>query len=749
MMDKTSAMANVREADVAATDSTSTILDLRGILSIMGRRKGLIATVTVLGFVLTLLIVNRITPQYTANAAVIIESAGADYVDFAAVMGDIASNNTAVASQVEILQSRSLVGRIVDELDLVNDPEFNPYLSEDGDGSMLSSILGLLPESWLAVLGRNEDAFVYTPEAQAQRQRAAVIEAFLARLTIEPVKSTYVIELGVTSTDPRKAARLANATANTYILDQLEAKFDATKQANDWLSTRLEDLRQQVLAADAAVTAYRVEAGLGSDDASQSLVEQQLRQDNAQLTQARSDVAAAQARYDQVRGQVQQSGYDTVAEVLASPLIQSLREREAEAKRKLAELSTKYGDLHPEIINAKAEIEDLQATIRGEVDKIIQNLANEVAVARARQSSIQQTVNELSARFDSERSASVQLRELEREAEATRQLYDTMLTRYKETTEQQDIQKPDVRIISQAEIPTEPSYPRKSLIMPVVLVLFLAVGIGLAFLLEVLNSGFRNLDHVTRLTGITGLVELPLMRRSSRKTPHEEVVKNPTSAFAEAVRSIQTALVLSNVDAPPKVVCLVSSVPNEGKSVLSVSLARISAASGRKILLIDGDLRRPQHHRVVGAKRSPGLTDVMSGSHTVQDVIRVDEVTGLHILPGGTEVPNPHDLLRSKRLRDLVAKLSEDYEMIIVDTPAILAVADGRLVANFADATLMVVRWESTPREVVMTAVRSLRAANAQIVGVVLDQVDVSKQSKYGYSAYGYYYGRYKSYYSK
>jgi len=726
------------EFDVAA--------QIRHWFGVLRRRKGLIAAIVASGLVGTYLIVDSMTPEYTATAQVMIESVERNVVDFQAVLGGVGSSPGIVASQVEVLRSRSMMRRLVDDLALIDDPEFNPYRRPPQES--VFNLSNWLPDSWISSLGLDRAAPLPLPQdQQSQREHAIAIDILLSRLTIMPVLGTSVMDISFRSPSPEKAARLANALANLYILDQLEAKFEATEQANSWLSGRLEQLRQEVVTAEGLVAAYRTETNLG-DLGAQSLIEQQLNQANAQLTGARAEQAAAQARYDQIQALLQSQGVNSAAEVLGNPLIISLRQREADAKRSLAELSTRYGDKHPNIINVLADIEDIQGTIASEVSKIVQNLANEVAVARARTRSIEQTLAELNERFNTERGASVKLRELERESEATRQLYDTMLARFKEVSEQEEIQQPDARVISMADLPRSPSHPKKTLIIIAATFGFVVLGTLVAILLESLNAGFRSLDQVTRTTGLAGLVEVPLLRRTSRKKPLDEIAKHPTSAFSEAVRSVQTALALSNVDNPPRSICLVSSVPEEGKTALSSALGSLMATGGHRVVLVDCDLRRPQLHRLLGAKRGPGLTEVLAGSHSIEDVTLKDDKSGLHILSAGFEVPNPHDLLQSSRMRQLVASLRERYDHVILDTPALLAVSDGLVVANLADATLMLVRWEKTPREVLQTSLRLLRSADARLAGVVMTQVDQRRQARYGYSSYGYYYGRYKNYYA-
>ena len=431
----------VSDSELEAESST----DLRAWWGALRRHKFTIALIVLVGTIGAYFIVEGMTPQYSAVAEVLIEGQSSRVVEFDSVVEGPSLEQPAIGSQVEILQSRSLASRVIDELALMSDPEFNPTLLPY-EPSLLDRLKpqSWLPDSILELLGMAPEpvATVETPEEAEDRIRRMVINQYLSRLTVEAVSFTYVIAITFTSEDARKAALIANTTAELYILDQLEAKFEATAQANAWLSQRLETLRQDVIAADNALTAYQMEHGLGGSER-QSLIEQQLTDANSQLMEARADRVAAQAQLQQMRQLVERSGPASVGAVLESGLIQGLRAREAEARRELAELSTRYGDLHPEIINTKAEIEDLVRTIDEEVAKVLQNLENEVEIAAAREASVRQSVSELQDQFNTEQTADVGRLELERQAEAMRLLYDTMLARFKEVAEQEQIQEPD------------------------------------------------------------------------------------------------------------------------------------------------------------------------------------------------------------------------------------------------------------------------------------------------------------------
>jgi capsular exopolysaccharide synthesis family protein len=728
-------------ASMTQNDGPDAGVDLRAWFGALRRRKVLLAAITLIGTVVAYFIIDGMTPLYTSSVEVLIEGQEQNVVEFNAVVEGMTLDPGTIGSQVEVLQSRSLAGKVVDELGLMDDPEFNPALVES-EYSLLDEID---PAKWLAALGLGSgqtEAVALAPEQAAIRERETVINAYLGRLLVETVPFTYVLEISFTSEEPDKAALIANTTADLYILEQLEAKFEATQQANSWLSRRLEQLRQDVIAADNELTDYQTEYSLGGEQR-QSLIEQQLNSANGELMQARADRAEAQARLQQMQNLVARSGPASVGAVLESSMVQGLQTRLAEARRELAELSTRYGDLHPEIINIKAEIADLESTIDVEVQKVLQNLENEVEIAQAREASVRQTVENLKSQFDSEQSAEVGRLELEREAEAARTLYDTMLARYKEVSEQEEIQQPDARVISTAIPSGKPSWPLKKLFLAGAFVVSFFIAIGVVVILEILGAGFRTIEDAERVLGARALGEVPMMSGLFRSDPEKSIVADPNSSFAEAIRGLSTALMLTDVDRPPKLIAVASSLSEEGKTSIAIALARLMAMGTRTVLLIDGDLRKPRIHRELGMVRSPGLSDVIANELPLLDAVNVEESTGLHFLSAGTDMPNPQDLLHSKRAKATFDLLREAYDTVIVDTPAIMPVSDGLLLTHLADATVFLVRWENTPRNVAARALKKVESSGADIAGIVLSRVNRRKQASYGGRTDAYYYGRY------
>ncbi|PKP72270.1 MAG: capsular biosynthesis protein [Alphaproteobacteria bacterium HGW-Alphaproteobacteria-5] len=727
-----------------------TEFDIAAIYRTLRKHLGVIAGITIGLTALVLVWVFQLTPLYTANAQVLLDRQKMQVVDMQAVMSGLSPDSATVDSEVEILRSRALAGRVVAEFDLTKDPEFNSSLQSPPVFRWLD------PRVWAGELISliEADPRPIDGAMLAQRELNEVIDNFLARLSITRQGMTYVIEIGFQSESQQKAAQLANAVADTYILDQLEAKFDATRQANDWLSRRLGDLRQQVVDSERAVAIYRTQHGLEETNGL-TISEQQLSELNAQLILARTDLAEAQAKYDRAK-EIRTSGgsIESVADVLQSGTISQLRQKQAELARELANLSAKYGPRHPEIVNAEAQRRDIQRQIGAEIGRIMGSLQNNVSVAKTRVSSLEDSLKQIRGESGVGGQALVQLRQLEREAEANRTVYESFLNRFKETSQQSDFQTPDSRVISKATPPVSPSYPRKGQTAILALVLSAMLGVGVAFLLEHLDNGIQTGRDIEQMLGVPHLVSVPVTpveKQANGKpmAPPDYLIAKPLSAFSESLRSLRSALQLSNVDNPPKIVLFTSALPSEGKTTTASSFARAAAASGLKVVLVDCDLRHPSVHKIFMGERRPeeGLVELLAERLSLDKVLVKDTKSELDIIPVATGTANPPDVLGSAQMKLLLQRLRDAYDLVVLDSAPVLPVSDSRVLSKLADETVFIVRWNETPRDAVQSALKELRNYDTVIAGVVLAAVDTTVQARYGYGDGGYYYGKYSRYY--
>jgi exopolysaccharide transport family protein len=725
-------------------------LDLMALYRTLRKRLGLIVAVTLGLTALVMVVVLQQTPLYTAETQVLLDRQKMQVTDMEAVMSGMPADSATVDSEVEILRSRALAARVVDRLNLMQDPEFNGKLREP------SLLRWLDPRVWIGEALKLVEAErpALNQELLDRAELNSVIDSLLSRLTVSRQRLTYVINVSFVSESPEKAARIANAIADTYILDQLEAKFDATRQANDWLSRRLGELRQQVQDSERAVEIFRAENGLESLASGVTVSEQQLSELNAQLILARTALAEARAKYERAR-QIRVSGgtIESMADVVQSTTISQLRQKQAELARELANLASRYGPRHPEVVNAEAQRRDIERQIGAEISRIIGSLQNNVSVAETRVASLEESLREIRGETGDSGQAMVQLRELEREAAANRAVYESFLNRFKETSQQQDLQVPDSRVISQATAPIQPSHPRKALSLALALILSAMLGVGLAFLLEHLDNGIETGRDVEQVLGLPHLVSLPATpaeKGTDRKVmnPQDYLLAKPLSAYSEGLRSLRSALQLSNVDNPPTVILFTSALPSEGKTTSSSSFARAAAAAGLKVVIVDCDLRHPSVHKAFGIGRpETGLVEMLAERLELSTVLVKDPKSDLDILPISTGTANPPDLLGSEQMRLLLERLRNDYDLVVLDSAPVLPVSDSRVLSRLADETVFVVRWSETPKDAAQAAIRELRLYNAAIAGVVLAVVDTAQQAKYGYGDGGYYYSKYSRYY--
>lgn len=731
--------------------------ELRETARKLWRRQRLILGVTVFLTLFLTVVIFALTPRYTATVLIMLDPRESKVVDLEAVVGGASKDVEAVYSEAEVLTSQHLIGNLVDKLNLTADAEFNETLKPK---SLLASLnpIQLLPAEWLDSLGGG------TPELSESEkkdlQRTHVVEKVLKRLTVTPKTRTRVLVLEFQSESPRKAVQIANALADLYVVDQLDAKFEATQRVTNWLNDRLADLRQKVNASDHAVEAYRASSGLLESFRAGSgllggkgvtLLQQQIADLTSQLTVAKTERGAAEAKLRQVKeAMARPGGEEAVSDVLDSQLIQQLREVESGVERSIADLSTTYGERHPKLIAARAQLDDVRSKIRSEVHKIVQALENTAEVARARENAVSSQLEDIKRQVISSNSSEVKLHELEMDAEANRSLMESFLARFKETSAQQNggIQTPDSRIISRAELPEKPSFPKKGLFVAISFALSLVIGTIIAFVAEYLDRGFRSGVQFEHETGTPVLAMIPEVEET-RGRAVDHLVEKPMSSYAEAIRSVYTSLLLTQSSDPLKTIVVSSSQPSEGKSTLSVSLTRMIAMSGHKVILVEADLRRPSIHNQLGVERGIGLAEVLVGSVSLDDALYRDSRTTADVLLAGKETLNPSKLMASHQMDELLQQLRGSYDAVIIDTAPVLAVSDGLLLANKADGVIYSCRWATTSRETAALGLKELREANARVVGAVISMVDIKRTRTYGYADTSYYYSStYSKYYS-
>jgi capsular exopolysaccharide synthesis family protein len=433
-------------------------------------------------------------------------------------------------------------------------------------------------------------------------------------------------------------------------------------------------------------------------------------------------------------------------------VIGELRKQRAEVSGTVADLQGRYGDRHPEMLKAKRQLSDIDAQIQAEITRIISNLQAKVQVSKTRAAAIAGSLGDAHGTLANNNRAMVRLNELERTAEASRTLYESYLNRFKETTSQQGLEQSDSRIVSKAKIPTRQSSPKIGLNLAGGLALGLIVAFAAVMVAEGLDAGLTTAEDVERRLDKAYLGGIPHLASvaadDERLSPMDHVVQKPLSAFSEAFRNLRTSIQQSRLGEPVKVVALTSSLPGEGKTTTTICLGRAAALQGLKVVIVDCDLRRQTIKRMFDEAPSAGLLEVLSGEQSLDQVLTVDPVTGASILPLANNVFTPRDVFGSIAMDRLLVDLRARFDLVLLDTAPVLPVADTRILASKADVLVFLARWRKTPQDAMEASFRLLETSGAFLAGVVLTQIDMKAQSKYGLGDSGYYYADYKKYYS-
>ncbi|HWA23875.1 MAG TPA: polysaccharide biosynthesis tyrosine autokinase [Caulobacterales bacterium] len=710
--------AMVKEAPVMEEGGLSRLVDM------FRRRLWVIALTAALVFLVVAFLTAAATKLYTATTDVQLDLSRRNMLTQVDAAAGIAPDAAAVDTEAQIMSSRTLVARVVDNLNLVDDPNFN----RPAGASLADRVRGFF--------GASPAVSAIEKARQRSTEREKVIDKLVQRRTVKRVGLTYIMQISVTSESPAQAARLANSFAELYLTSQLENKYDTIARANEWLAHRLDVLRQEVQAKERAVEVYRAQNGLLSASGS-TLTEQAISNLNLQLVGAKADLAERESRLRSIESALARgANADTAAEALGSAVIANLREKQADIARRKAEISAKYGPRHPEVKRVDEEGRDIENRIDQEVSRIVASLRNEVEIARNRVGSIQGSLGMQQTDLAANNVGAVKLRELERDAEASKTLYEGFLSRSKQIAEQGGAEQPDARIVSRASQPTAPSSPQTKLNLAIGLILGLALGALLAVLLEFFEQSLRSAQDVQDRLRVACLGALPYLDKRTRMVdmelvpPESYVLRRPLSAFGEALRGVRASLFFSSPDRPVRVLAVTSALPDEGKTTTALALARISALAGSKTIVVDCDLRRRSATHALGLDVEAGLTELLFGTARLEDVIQKDVGSGADILPLAQAEFTPRDLFNSTAMRELIEELRKRYEVVILDTAPVLPLADTRMLSPLADSVLIVVRWARTRHSAVRSAVEQLRAHGAEIGGVVLAGVNSSLMAR-------------------
>jgi succinoglycan biosynthesis transport protein ExoP len=706
--------------------------------AIAKRRWGVLG-LTVLVAILATLVVNSIRPTFRGTVTLLIEQGKSKVVSIEEVYNQGFTNREYFQTQVEILKSDELARKTVQKLKLTTHPDFDPRQQQAGPiGTFLNQFREAAPDNDSDILKR-------------------VIKKFKSDLQIQLVRNSQLAQISFTATDKDLAAKVPNTLAEIFVESDLDARVAMTQKASEWLRERMGELRAKVDASEKALQDYRDrERIVDTKGLALSGAGKQLEELTRSLVEARAKRAEAESAYSQVqqaRAGKSQNSYDTIPAVLRHPLVQKLKEQEGDAERKLGDAAKRYGPEHPRLIQARAELEAAKENTRRQVEVVVQGLSREYEVARNNEAAVERALGQSKADIQGINRKEFQLGVLEREVQQNRNLYDMFVSRLKETSVAGDLQSTVARVVDPATVPNETYAPKKTQIVGISAAVALVIAAMLALLLDRLNNTLNSTSDVENRLGVPALGVLHKIKGFVKKGFVSELAffNDTQSTFAEAVRTVRTSVLMSALDDQHKVVVVTSSVPEEGKTTLSFNLA-CALGQVKKVLLVDGDLRRPKIGKLVARdSRAPGLADLVAGHAQVSQCVFFDERAGIHILPAGTVPPNPLELLSSKRFDDVISKLREAFDIVIIDSAPLQLVSDAQVLSQFASSVIYVVKADGTPYQVAQNGIKKLRRVNAPILGVVLNQLDLEKAEKYygEYSGYKSYKGYKKSGYGK
>ena len=705
----------------------------------------LIALITASSLALAVLYLLLAVPIYVATASVVIDMRKAQVLDpQLAARAEMSVTDDVVQTEIELLKSDNVARGVITKLHLIDDPEFAGYP----------------PGFFGSLIARVRSLFATPLDEEQKRARLAkvVLAAFQDKISITRLNKSDVIEIDAQSEKPEKAARIANALADAYLDDKLNATYEQTRRASVWLQERLKELRAQLAAQQQAVVDFRQQHNIVDTLNGQLMSDQQLSEVNSQLILAQAATAEAKARYDRIQQIRKEDVPDaSVADALNNQIIIKLRGQYLDDSTRMGVLSQKYGPNHLSVIALRNQMNELQEAIKDEMAKIEQSYKSDYEISLAREQSLQNNLGNAVSKTQLTNQAQVQLLELESAAQTSKTLHDNFLQRYMEGLQQQSFPISEARIVSTADAPITKTYPKTALVLLLALAAGGALGTAAGSIREALDKIFRSSEQVEEFLQVPCLALLPFIKdmpaglksqRPSNNAPHaaasskqpairpnkmfDLVLEEPFSQFSEALRTVKVSSDLSQTTKAKKITGVISALSGEGKSTVSANYAQLIANGGGHTLLVDADLRNSNLSHRLGAGR-PGLFDILDKEASADELLLRDPRSGLEFLPAGRNPHTPHtnELISSDAMKRLLMSFRERFDYIVVDLPPLVPVADARVSANFIDTYLFIVAWGSTKIDVARHTLSAAPEVRERLLGVIINKVDLAVISRY------------------
>lgn len=699
----------------------------------------------------TAIVTFTMEPIYRGTCTIQIDKENPQIVDFKEIFAANTLDQDYYQTQYKILESRSLAKRVIDSLKLSEHPEFagrsQGFLKQWGE-SLWNSLSSLTSSRSSSSQGSSSKEFPALKEdfvrnvAETSRE-TLLIDAFLERLKIEPVRNSRLVKIHFDSKSPEVSSRVANALATNYIQLNLDYRFSATEQAKDWLSAQIDLLKAKVERADEALQAFGSKHDILSLEEKENITLQRLTELNEALAKAEADRMAKEALYRQTRDR----NADTLPIISENKLIQDLKQSYIQLEAQYMKLLETYKPEYPEMVRLKKQMDSLQKRIEGEIQRILTGIRNDYESALQREFLVRAAFEQQKAKAMDMKDKAIQYNILKREADTNRELYKDLLQRVKQASVTLSMTASNIKIVDRAEVPLRPYKPKKTLNLLLATIVGLLLGVGVAFFFEYLDNtikGPEDVEEVLRLPSFGVVPEISSDRKRRTETipsyPVELITHvHPKSILSEAYRGIRTSVLLSVSERPPKTLLFTSANPAEGKTTTLLNTAIALAQTGARVLIIDADLRKPKIHTVLGEEDGAGLSSYLSGNANFESVVRSSEIPNLFFVPAGPIPPNPSELLGSNLFKTMLESLRNQFEHILLDSPPVLGFADAVVVSTQVEGVVLVAQGGKTPRETLLRARDLLWQVNAKVLGVVINRMELER-SDYGYYYYHHYY---------
>lgn len=716
----------------AQTSDFDDSIELLGLLRAVWHRKVMIAGVCLLTALAFFVFALSQPRTYMATSSVMLDPREQQVVATQdQVVADLKLNSPILESEVAIVRSTALLQNTVREVGLDRYNIIDPALANPG-------LIGRMAANFRA-------KYLPTPETPElgptgltvkEQRLARIVSAVRRGMTVRRLGDSYVIEISMTSPDPALSAATANALAQGYIARQLQDRRRVAESATTWLAEQVSARQDELTGSEAAVEAFKREQ-LTASMATDAILEQQLGELNGQLVQTRAARTTETARLEQIEKLTKDNGVLSAAETQQSAFVLGLRTMRSELAQKDLRLAETIGTQHPDRKGISGEIAQLDAEIGREVENIAQAYRNEVSVLQIREAALQKEVSAIQANLSDNATSTLRLRQLEREAEAARGTYEELLTRLGETRAQAEIQRAEARMVNTAQIPEGPSGPRVKLLTAFGATLGLTAGLVAALSMEMISAGFINSAQVERATGLPVLTTIPHEDMSQPSAVLGKVNSHAFSLFAERIRHLRTMLEMGGARRGSQAIAVLSSVSNEGKTTTALALARSYALTGKKTLLLDLDTRRSDLTQELTKASLRDLGDYLAGDASLNDVIYGDDTLDFQVAGSSRYAAILADSVSASVLNDVLDKLRARFEIIVIDSPPVLAVSDGLEIASVSDSIVYLVQHRKTSRKSAFYGLSALHHVGLRPTGIVLTKAHVGSDPD-NYTSYTY-----------